>query len=37
MGSNVWKIRPSMFFGKYFFDKKDLELALKYNISTKKQ
>jgi len=34
MGSNVWKIRPSMFFGKYFFDKIDLEIALKYNIFT---
>jgi hypothetical protein len=34
MGSSVWKIRPSVYFGKYFFDKIDLEIALKYNIST---
>jgi hypothetical protein len=34
MGSNVWKIRPSLYFGKHLFEMIDLEFAIKYNFST---
>lgn len=34
MGSNIWKFRPSIYFGKHFLGKIDLELAAKYNFYT---